>query len=182
MKALLEARNVTKVFQSGGGIGKKKIETVALREASMVISQDPASIISIAGESGSGKTTLSRLLLGLITPTDGDIYYEGKALSSMSKDEWMLFRRQRRCLALQCGREETKSREEQSWDSHGFLSARIRSNYLQQVARASPRETRAASRPIHSSEPFLSGVMVRQYGGIPRPSSRIPAQALRPKV
>jgi peptide/nickel transport system ATP-binding protein len=35
-------------------------------------------VVSIVGESGSGKTTLAKMLLGLITPTEGEIYYYGK--------------------------------------------------------------------------------------------------------
>lgn len=91
---LLEASNVTKIFSSGGIIGSKKRVTVALDAASMAIRSTPAAIITIAGESGSGKTTLSRLLMGLIRPTQGEIRYKGKLLSAMDRDEWMVFRRQ----------------------------------------------------------------------------------------
>jgi peptide/nickel transport system ATP-binding protein len=35
-------------------------------------------IISIVGESGSGKTTLAKMLLGLISITEGEIYFQGK--------------------------------------------------------------------------------------------------------
>jgi peptide/nickel transport system ATP-binding protein len=35
-------------------------------------------IISIVGESGSGKTTLAKMLLGLISTTEGDIYFQGQ--------------------------------------------------------------------------------------------------------
>jgi peptide/nickel transport system ATP-binding protein len=35
-------------------------------------------IVSIVGESGSGKTTLSKMLLGLISVTDGQLYFQGK--------------------------------------------------------------------------------------------------------
>jgi peptide/nickel transport system ATP-binding protein len=35
-------------------------------------------IISIVGESGSGKTTLAKMLLGLISTTEGEIYFQGK--------------------------------------------------------------------------------------------------------
>jgi len=35
-------------------------------------------VVSIVGESGSGKTTLAKMLLGLIKPTEGEIYFEGK--------------------------------------------------------------------------------------------------------
>ena len=93
MSSLLEARNVTKIFSSNGIIGKKRAVTVALENASLVIPHEPPAIISIAGESGSGKTTLSRLLLGLIRPTRGEIFYEGKALDAMSRSERMNYRR-----------------------------------------------------------------------------------------
>lgn len=35
-------------------------------------------VISIVGESGSGKTTLAKMLLGLINPTEGEIYFQGQ--------------------------------------------------------------------------------------------------------
>ncbi len=35
-------------------------------------------VVSIVGESGSGKTTLTKMLLGLIAPTEGDIYFQGQ--------------------------------------------------------------------------------------------------------
>ena len=35
-------------------------------------------IVSIVGESGSGKTTLAKMLLGLISITEGEIYFQGK--------------------------------------------------------------------------------------------------------
>jgi peptide/nickel transport system ATP-binding protein len=35
-------------------------------------------IISIVGESGSGKTTLAKMLLGLISTTEGEIFFQGK--------------------------------------------------------------------------------------------------------
>jgi len=35
-------------------------------------------VISIVGESGSGKTTLAKMLLGLIGPTTGEVYFQGQ--------------------------------------------------------------------------------------------------------
>ncbi len=35
-------------------------------------------IVSIVGESGSGKTTLAKMLLGLISVTEGEVYFQGK--------------------------------------------------------------------------------------------------------
>ncbi len=38
----------------------------------------------LAGESGCGKTTIGKLLIGLIEPSDGEVYIEGKNLSNLS--------------------------------------------------------------------------------------------------
>jgi peptide/nickel transport system ATP-binding protein len=88
--ALLEAREVTKIF--GGGVFDRS-RTVALDNFSMVVMTDPPSITAIVGESGSGKTTLARVLLGLADTTSGDVLYNGKSLPSLSSSEWRLFRR-----------------------------------------------------------------------------------------
>jgi peptide/nickel transport system ATP-binding protein len=45
-------------------------------------------ILGLAGESGSGKTTVGRLLLKLIEPTSGKIYFRGKDLGKISEKEF----------------------------------------------------------------------------------------------
>jgi peptide/nickel transport system ATP-binding protein len=90
--ALLEASHVTKVF--GGGLFGRGRTTRALDDFSLRIDADPPSITAIVGESGSGKTTLAHLLLGLITPTLGEVAYRGKTVRSMSIDERRAFRRE----------------------------------------------------------------------------------------
>jgi oligopeptide/dipeptide ABC transporter ATP-binding protein len=84
MTALLEARNVSKVF--GAGL-VQKTQTVALRDFSFSISDERPSVTAIVGESGSGKTTLVRLLLGLIAPTSGEVLYRGKDMRHLSSEE-----------------------------------------------------------------------------------------------
>jgi oligopeptide/dipeptide ABC transporter ATP-binding protein len=91
MAVLLEARNVGKVF--GGGFFSRK-RVVALQSASMAIHDDKPAIIAIAGESGSGKTTLARLLLGITTPTSGQILYKGQDLRTMDANQRRTFRRE----------------------------------------------------------------------------------------
>ena len=66
----LSGRNVTKTF----GLGEKK--TVAVDHVNFDFHE--GEFVSIVGESGSGKTTLSKMLLGLLNVTEGEILFEGK--------------------------------------------------------------------------------------------------------
>jgi oligopeptide/dipeptide ABC transporter ATP-binding protein len=90
MTTLLEARHVTKTF--GGGVFDRTA-TVALENFSLAIDSDRPSITAVVGESGSGKTTLARLLLGLASPTRGQVLYKGRDLQQMSQVNWRAFRR-----------------------------------------------------------------------------------------
>lgn len=78
-KPCLSGRGVTKVF----GLGRQK--TVAVDHVDFDFYE--GQIISIVGESGSGKTTLAKMLLGLISTTEGEISFQGKPrdISSQKK-------------------------------------------------------------------------------------------------
>src|SRR3990172_7981990 len=69
-KLCLSGSGLTKVF----GFGRQK--TVAVDHVNFDFYE--SEIVSIVGESGSGKTTLAKMLLGLLTPTEGEIYFQGK--------------------------------------------------------------------------------------------------------
>ena len=84
MTALLEARHATKIF--GGGLIRKH-RTLALEDFSLSIGSGQPSITGVVGESGSGKTTMARLLLGLESPTRGEVLYKGKDLRQLSRAE-----------------------------------------------------------------------------------------------
>lgn len=66
----LSGKEVTKIF----GFGDEK--TVAVDHVDFEFHE--GEIISIVGESGSGKTTLSKMLLGLISVTEGEVSFQGK--------------------------------------------------------------------------------------------------------
>ncbi len=66
----LTGRGVTRVFGSG------KHANVAVDHVDFDFRE--GELVSIVGESGSGKTTLSRMLLGLLEPTEGEIDFRGK--------------------------------------------------------------------------------------------------------
>ncbi|MBF1587257.1 MAG: ATP-binding cassette domain-containing protein [Prevotella sp.] len=48
----------------------------------------------IIGQSGSGKTVLIKNLVGLLTPTQGNIFYDGRNLMQMNKKEKAMLRRE----------------------------------------------------------------------------------------
>ena len=75
----LRGSGLTKVF----GIGRQKCVAVDHVDFNFCEGE----IISIVGESGSGKTTLMKMLLGLISTTEGEIYFQGKKrdISSQKK-------------------------------------------------------------------------------------------------
>jgi oligopeptide/dipeptide ABC transporter ATP-binding protein len=90
MKSIVEMRNVTKVF--GGRIGSKEAN-VALDDMTFEVTEGSQNIFTIAGESGSGKTTMMMLLLGFYEPSAGQIFYNGKDIWKLSKEETMDFRK-----------------------------------------------------------------------------------------
>ena len=48
----------------------------------------------IIGQSGSGKTVLMKCIVGLFTPTAGDVVYDGRSFVGMTKRERALLRRE----------------------------------------------------------------------------------------
>ena len=48
----------------------------------------------IIGQSGSGKTVLMKCIVGLFTPTQGDVLYDGRSFVGMNKRERALLRRE----------------------------------------------------------------------------------------
>ena len=93
MPPLLEARSVRKVFHGGGLFGSGATETVAVDDFSMSVSAETPSFVTVAGESGSGKTTIARLLLGLATPTLGQVLYQGEDVQTLKGDGLRAFRK-----------------------------------------------------------------------------------------
>ena len=67
----LSGKNLTREFGRGDG------KTIAVNNVDFEFRR--GEIISIVGESGSGKTTLAKMILGLLNPTRGEIFYEGKS-------------------------------------------------------------------------------------------------------
>ena len=81
---LLDIKHVTRSFHVGGLISGTTL--LAVKDITFSLEKDKPEIFTIAGESGSGKTTLSRMLLRDLDPSQGEITFEGRNLSSIKKD------------------------------------------------------------------------------------------------
>jgi oligopeptide/dipeptide ABC transporter ATP-binding protein len=88
----LEVKEVSKHFAlKAGFLSRSKEPVKAVRRVSFEV--EAGESYGIVGESGSGKTTLGRVVLRLIDPTAGDIYFNGENLCEI--DQEMLRRRRR---------------------------------------------------------------------------------------
>jgi branched-chain amino acid transport system ATP-binding protein len=60
-------------------------KATALHDISMEVSE--GSIVSLVGANGAGKTTLLRALSGLITPSSGEIWFNGKKINNIAPSD-----------------------------------------------------------------------------------------------
>ena len=85
VEPILVAGDLVKEYRSDGSTTK------ALDGVSLEVS--PGSFVAVMGPSGSGKSTLLHLLGGLDSPTSGDVFLDGKALSGLPDKDVTLARR-----------------------------------------------------------------------------------------
>ncbi|MCU9615099.1 dipeptide ABC transporter ATP-binding protein [Caldibacillus lycopersici] len=80
---ILQLANVKKYFPIKGGILKHTIGHVkAVDDISLHVFRGET--LGIVGESGSGKSTLGRVILRLLDPTEGEIYFEKQNISNLT--------------------------------------------------------------------------------------------------
>jgi putative ABC transport system ATP-binding protein len=88
---IIEARNVVKSFG----------QTPALRGASLRVRV--GEILAIMGPSGSGKSTLLHCLAGILTPEEGEVWFAGARLDTLSDNRRSELRRDRFGFVFQSG-------------------------------------------------------------------------------
>jgi len=96
MNALLQAENVLIRFRS-----KNRIRALIDRDddpfidAVCGVSLDirTGETVALVGESGAGKTTLARSIIGLVTPPEGSIRFQGQELCGLSDSAFKHFHR-----------------------------------------------------------------------------------------
>ena len=101
---LVEIRDVSKRFKIGGGLagllrGDKEQTVYAVNNISFSLRRGES--LGLAGESGCGKSTTGKLLVKLLDSSDGDIIFDGAALSRLEDKQDLLGFRSRVQLMFQ---------------------------------------------------------------------------------
>lgn len=90
-EVLLEVRGLSKSFPLGGGLFRRPRAWVrAVEDVSFQLMRGEC--LGLVGESGCGKTTVGRLILRLVEPTKGQIFFRGVDLVTLRAGELRKFR------------------------------------------------------------------------------------------
>ncbi|MFC0410112.1 ABC transporter ATP-binding protein [Roseomonas elaeocarpi] len=79
--ALLELREVGKTYAGGGLLSRRRV--AAVRGVSFTLAAERPEVFAIIGESGSGKSSLARMVLGMSTPSEGQILFQGSDVATL---------------------------------------------------------------------------------------------------
>ena len=89
---LLEVKDLKKYFPIKGGFFSKTVGYVhAVDGVSFFLNKGET--IGLVGESGCGKSTTGRLILNLLEPTEGTIYFRGQDISKLDRQQMKALRR-----------------------------------------------------------------------------------------
>jgi putative ABC transport system ATP-binding protein len=91
VSAITEARGVVKSFG----------QTPALRGATITVG--PGEIVAVMGPSGSGKSTLLHCLAGILVPDEGEVWFAGQRLDTLTETQRSEVRRDRFGFVFQSG-------------------------------------------------------------------------------
>ncbi len=91
LESLLRVESLKKLFIYKSPLGKAKGYLRAVDGISFSINEN--SVFAIVGESGSGKSTVANLILRLIKPTEGRIYFKGHDIFSFKEKQLQQYRR-----------------------------------------------------------------------------------------
>ena len=87
---VIRVENLTKEFDIRGEKGAKK-KLLAVDDVSFSLRK--GSTLALVGESGSGKSTVANMVLNLLDPTSGKVFYKGTDLSTLGSHELFEMRR-----------------------------------------------------------------------------------------
>lgn len=87
---VIRVEKLTKVFHIRGAKGDKK-HFKAVDDVSFTLRR--GTTLALVGESGSGKSTVANIVLNLLDPTEGKVFYKGTDLSTLGKAKLFDMRR-----------------------------------------------------------------------------------------
>jgi len=87
---VIRVENLTRIFDVRGSRGDKK-SLRAVDDVSFTLRR--GSTLALVGESGSGKSTAANMVLNLLEPSEGKVFYKGTDLSTLSGKELFEMRR-----------------------------------------------------------------------------------------
>ena len=82
---IIRAENLSKVFADHGSMAWQPKQDPVHAVDGVSFDVAPGETLALVGESGCGKSTLGRLLLRLIEPSSGSVFFEGTDLVTLSK-------------------------------------------------------------------------------------------------
>lgn len=90
---LLEVQHLKKSFPISSGIIRKNKQSIkAVNNVNFYVNKGET--LGIVGESGCGKSTTGNMILRLIEPTDGDIFFEGQNIVQLSERNMQRIRKE----------------------------------------------------------------------------------------
>lgn len=90
---MIRLKNLTKFYYSG--------ESVSLALDYVSLQFDVGDFVVVTGESGSGKSTLLKVISGLETYEDGEMYLNGVKTSAFGEEDWEELRREQIAMVYQ---------------------------------------------------------------------------------
>ena len=91
IEKLIEVKNLKKWFWTSGVLFGKKEAVRAVDDVSFYIKK--REVLGLVGESGCGKTTCGKVILKIVDPTAGSIYFDGHNITHLERKEMIKFRR-----------------------------------------------------------------------------------------
>lgn len=169
---LAQGKGLSKTFPVKGQ--KKGTVLHAVSQVDLTIYEGET--LALVGESGCGKSTLGRLMLGLLAPDQGQVFFDGQDLAALSPEERRALRRQ-----MQLVFQDTAAALNPRCTIEGVLAEPFR------IHRLCPREEIPRRAEALLEEVGLSGELLRRYphelsGGQRQRVVLARALALRPRL